>query len=93
MYENVKSEYREFDHNSTYMAEKSRDGITVAHNCHGKRINITAKRIKTSRQKEKDSRQKEKPHGKNGMVFKKLKHVTVSILQFGPQSRNVTVSG
>ena len=65
MYENVKSEYREFDHNSTYMAEKSRDGITVAHNC----------------------------HGKNGMVFKKLKHVTVSILQFGPQSRNVTVSG
>ena len=35
----------------------------VAHNSHGKRINLTAKR-KTSRQKEKDSRQKEKPHGK-----------------------------
>ena len=31
----------------------------MAHNCHGKSINLTAKRI-TSRQKEKDSRQKEK---------------------------------
>jgi len=38
---------------------------TVAHNCHGKRINLTAKR--------KTSRQKEKPHGKrNNLTAKRI---------------------
>jgi len=35
----------------------------VAHNCHGKRINLTAKR-ETSRQKEKPHGKKEKTRGK-----------------------------
>ena len=35
---------------------REQNGSTVAHNCHGKRINLTAKRI--------TSRQKEKPHSK-----------------------------
>ena len=48
---------------------------TVAHNCHGKRINLTAKR-KTSRQKEKDSWQKGKPHGKKKNLMAKRKNLT-----------------
>ena len=54
---------------------------TVAHNCHGKCINLTAKRKKTHDkknnltmwQKEKDSCQKEKPHGKKKKTRSKKK--------------------
>ena len=41
---------------------------TVAHNCHGKRINLPAKRI--------TSRQKEKPHGKKKKTHGKKKNLT-----------------
>ena len=51
---------------------------TVAHNCHGKSINLTAKRKTHGKQNNlmahrKDSRQKEKPHGKNKKTQSKKK--------------------
>ena len=53
---------------------------TVAHNCHGKSINLTAKRKThstdnnlTVRQKEKYLWQKEKPHGKKKKTQSKKK--------------------
>ena len=65
---------------------------TVAHNCHGKRNNLTATsrqkkkthgkrnnftaKRKDSRQKEKDSRQKEKPHAKKKNLTAKRKRLT-----------------
>ena len=50
----------------------------VAHNCHGKRNNLTAKG-RTSRQKEKDSRQKKKPHGKKKKPHGKNNKLTAKV--------------
>ena len=44
---------------------------TVAHNCHGKRINLPAKR-RTSRQKEKPRSKKKKTHGKKKKTRSKI---------------------
>ena len=62
-------------YSAAVLCQLSYEDSTVAHNCHGKKKNLTAKR-KTSRQKEKDSRQKEKPHGKKKKTRGKKKNLT-----------------
>ena len=57
---------------------------TVAHNCHGKRINLAAKRKKPHGKKRKDSREKEKLHGeKKNLTAKKKAHGKTSSMPKG----------